>query len=468
MEVSANRPEGQRDRGRKGYVYLISLVAAVGGLLFGFDIAVIAGAIPFIKRYFALSAAELGWAVSAVALGCMLGASIAGFISDKIGRKKVLIAAAVLFIVSSVLTAVPTVLLGFVFARFLSGFAIGLASPVSPVYIAEVAPADIRGRLVTLNQMAITFGMLAAYAIGWLFASFGTAEWRDAYAWRWMFASGVLPSVLFLGALFAVPESPRWLAKRGFLNRAREILGNLGGDRYAEREMAEISQTVAEREIAFGELFRAPLLKPMTIGVLIMVFSQACGLQAVTQYCPKLLMELGFKDESSAMLGMVMVGVVLFGSTFFTIFAIDKFGRRPLLLVSSLGVIASLLLFAVEFGYGVFPNAAVLAIVLFSVVAYAIGIGPCSWLIISEIFPTHVRGRATSVCTFSNWITDFVILLVFPKLQEWSQVGTFVTFAGITLALMLALGWLLPETKNKTLEQIEAGWRHGRWKNDEV
>lgn len=466
MELSSNRTAGARDRGRKGYVYLISLVAAVGGLLFGFDIAVIAGAIPFIKRYFELSASQLGWAVSAVALGCMLGASLAGFISDKIGRKKVLVAAAVLFILSSVLTAVPTVLFAFVFARFLSGFAIGLASPVSPVYIAEVAPADIRGRLVTLNQLAITFGMLTAYAIGWLFAGLGSAGWRDANAWRWMFASGVLPSVVFLIALFFVPESPRWLAKRGLLGRAREILRSVGGDGHAESEMAEIGKTVAAREITFGQLFKAPLRTPMIIGVLVMVFSQACGLQAVTQYCPKLLMELGFKDESSAMLGMVMVGVVLFGSTFFTIFAIDRFGRRVLLLVSSVGVIVSLLLFAVEFGFGVFPNSVVLSIVLFSVVAYAIGIGPCSWLIISEIFPTHVRGRATSICTFSNWITDFIILLVFPKLQEWSQVGTFVTFAGITLALMLALAWLLPETKNKTLEQIEAGWRRGSWKED--
>jgi sugar porter (SP) family MFS transporter len=445
---------------RAGYVYLISLVAAVGGLLFGFDIAVIAGAIPFLTRHFALSAGQLGVAVSAVACGCMLGASAAGFISDRIGRKKVLLLAALLFVASSLWTALPSLLAEFVVARFLSGVAIGLASPVSPVYIAEVAPARIRGRLVTLNQLAITFGMLAAYAIGYVFASCGTPEWRDAFAWRWIFASGALPSALFLFALLAVPESPRWLAKRGLTEQARTILARVGGASHADREMREIEASVQSEEIALRQLFRRPLLMPTVIGMLIMIFSQACGLQAVTQYCPKLLMDLGFASEANAMLGMVTVGVVLFGSTVLTLFGIDKLGRWPLLMLSSAGVFLSLVLFAVEFQWHVFPNVIVLLVVLFSVVAYAIGIGPCSWLIISEIFPTRVRGRATSLCTFCNWVTDFVILLIFPKLQEWSQVGTFLTFAGITLALALALAVLVPETKDKTLEQIEAHWRH--------
>jgi MFS family permease len=199
---------------------------------------------------------------------------------------------------------------------------------------------------------------------------------------------------------------------------------------------------------------------PMIIGILIMVFSQACGLQAVTQYCPKLLLDLGFKSESSAMLGMVMVGVVLFGSTILTMLVIDRLGRRILLMLSSIGVVVSLLLFAAEFQFHVFSSLFVLMIVLFSVISYSIGIGPCAWLIISEIFPTRVRGRATSICTFSNWVTDFLILLVFPKLQEWSQVGTFLVFAAITFALMLVLARLVPETKGKTLEQIEAQWQH--------
>ena len=451
---------GANAKGSAGYVYLISLVAAVGGLLFGFDIAVIAGAIPFINRHFALSASQLGVAVSAVAFGCMLGASVAGFISDRIGRKKVLIMAAVLFVLSSVWTAIPGVLAEFIVARFLSGVAIGLASPVSPVYIAEVAPARIRGRLVTLNQLAITFGMLVAYAIGWLLASSGTPEWRDGYAWRWMFASGAFPSALFLSALFFVPESPRWLAKRGLLDKASTILTRVEGSEHARREMAEIQEAIRHEDISLGQLFRHPFLMPMIIGMLIMIFSQACGLQAVTQYCPKLLLDLGFKSESNAMLGMVTVGVVLFASTILTVFVIDKVGRWALLMLSSAGVFLSLVLFAVEFQYHVFSNVVVLLIVLFSVVSYAIGIGPCSWLIISEIFPTRVRGRATSICTFCNWITDFLILLVFPRLQEWSQVGTFLTFAAITLALALALARLVPETKGKTLEQIEAHWRH--------
>jgi MFS transporter, SP family, arabinose:H+ symporter len=459
-ELTAVHTDATSTKGKPGYVYLISIVAAVGGLLFGFDIAVIAGAIPFLKRHFALTASQLGLAVSAVAFGCMLGASAAGFISDRIGRKKVLILAAVLFVLSSVWTAIPRALVEFILARFLSGVAIGLASPVSPVYIAEVAPARIRGRLVTLNQLAITFGMLVAYAIGWLLASRGSPEWRDSHAWRWMFASGVFPAALFLLALFLVPESPRWLAKRGWYDRARKILASVGGDEHARQEMVEIQDAISHEEASLAQLFRHPFVMPTIIGALIMVFSQACGLQAVTQYCPKLLLELGFQSESSAMLGMLMVGVVLFGSTILTMFIVDKLGRRVLLLLSSAGVIVCLLLFAVEFQFHVFSNQVVLIIVLLSVVSYAIGIGPCAWLIVSEIFPTRVRGRATSLCTFCNWITDFVILLIFPKLQEWSQVGTFLVFASITLVIMLVLAKMVPETKGMTLEQIEAHWRH--------
>lgn len=447
-------------KGSDVYVYLISVVAAVGGFLFGFDMAVIAGAVPFLNRHFSLTAGQLGAAVSAVGFGCMVGAAVAGFISDRIGRKKVLLLAAIVFVISSIWTAIPTFLLEFVLARFLSGIAIGLASPVSPVYIAEIAPAKVRGGLVTLNQLAITFGMLAAYAVDWLLASYGTTEWRDQYAWRWMFASGAIPSAAFLITLLFVPESPRFLAKQGLIDKARDILARVGGSTHAEQELREIQDAVNHEEASLWQLFRPPFVMPMIIGLLILIYSQTTGLQAITNYCPKLLLELGFESEASAMLGMVLVGVVLFGSTVVTIFTIDKLGRKPLLVLSSLGVIASLLLFAVEFAYHIFPNAAVLAIVLFATVSYAIGIGPCSWLIVSEIFPTRVRGRATSICTFTLWVTDSVILLIFPKLQEWSQVGTFVIFAVVTAAGMAVLMKLVPETKGKTLEQIEANWRH--------
>lgn len=455
-------------KARGGYVYLISIVAAVGGLLFGFDMAVIAGAIPFITRHFSLTAGQLGVTVSAVAFGCMAGAGIAGFISDRIGRKKVLMFAAVLFVVSSFWTAVPKFLLDFIFARFLSGFAIGLASPVSPVYIAEVAPARMRGQLVTLNQLAITFGMLAAYAIGWLFASLNTAEWRDMYAWRWMFASGIFPSGIFLIALFLVPESPRFLAKRGMVNKAKDILIRVDGIDHAEQEICEIQNAINHEEASLGQLFKRPFVTPMIIGILIMIFSQTTGLQAITNYCPKLLLELGFQSESNAMLGMVMVGMALFGSTILTMFVVDKLGRKPLLLFSSIGVIISLVMFAIEFKYGIFSNTMVLSIVLLAIVSYAIGIGSCSWLIVSEIFPTRVRGRATSICTFTLWVTDFLILLIFPKLQEWSQVGTFFIFAIITLILMLVLIRLVPETKGRTLEQIEAYWQDQQQLEEEV
>jgi MFS transporter, SP family, arabinose:H+ symporter len=260
--------------------------------------------------------------------------------------------------------------------------------------------------------------------------------------------------------LLLVPESPRFLAKQGLIDKARNILVRVGGIAHAEQELREIQSAIDHEEASLWQLFRPPFVMPMIIGLLIMIYSQATGLQAITNYCPKLLLELGFENEASAMLGMVLVGVALFGSTVLTICTIDKFGRKPLLILSSIGVVGALLLFAIEFAYHVFPNVVILMIVLFATVSYAIGIGPCAWLIISEIFPTRVRGRATSICTFILWVTDSVVLLIFPKLQEWSQVGTFLTFAVITLLGMLLLIKLVPETKGKTLEQIEAYWRH--------
>jgi MFS transporter, SP family, arabinose:H+ symporter len=443
-----------------GYLYLIAIVAAVGGFLFGFDMAIIAGSVPFLQRHFSLTAVQLGVAVSSVALGCVLGSSVAGFISDRFGRKKVLFLAAFLFMISSIWAAIPKLLLDFVFARFLSGVAIGLASPVSPVYIAEISPAKSRGGLVTLNQLAITFGMLAAYVTGWIFASMGTPEWRDMHAWRWMFACGAIPSAILLITLFLVPESPRFLAKQGMLDKAQAILTRIGGKMHAQEEMNDIQNALNIEQSSLWQLFRLPLRRPMVIGILLMVYSQTVGLQAVGYYCPKFLMELGFASEASAMLGMVAVGVALFLTTIVTMFVVDKYGRKPLLLLSSIGVIVSLLLLGAEFQFRIFPSYVMLAVILFAMIAYGIGIGPCSWLIVSEIFPIKVRGRATSICTFTLWAAEFLCLLLMPKLQEISQPGTFLMFACITCTGIIILWKITPETKGKTLEQIEAHWQH--------
>ena len=242
--------------------------------------------------------------------------------------------------------------------------------------------------------------------------------------------------------------------------KARDILARVGGAEHAEREIQEIKDALNKEDVSLAQLAHPPFRAPMIVGALIMIYSQFTGLQAITFYCPKFLMELGFQSEASAMLGMVIVGVILFASTILTIFIIDKIGRKPLLMLSSIGVIISLLLFAAEFQFRVFPPYVVLIIALFATTSYAIGIGPCAWLIISEIFPTRVRGRAASICTLILWLAEFLCLLAFPILQEISQPGTFLMFAAITVIGLGLLWRRLPETKGRTLEQIEAHWQH--------
>jgi sugar porter (SP) family MFS transporter len=441
------------------YTYLIAFTAAIGGLLFGFDMAVVSGAIPFFERYFDLSPFELGVAVGNVPFGCIIGASISGILSDRYGRKTVLSAAAVLFFISALLSALPEVLWHFVGARFIGGIAIGMASPVSPVYIAEISPAKMRGGLVTVNQLAITFGMLCAYAADYIFSSMGTQAWRDNYAWRLMFAVEAVPAGIFFVLLFFVPRSPRWLVKQGYIEKAEKILGKIGGKKHAHEEMIIIKDVISHEQSSVAQLFKYPFKVPMMIGIIIMVYSQICGLVAVTNYTPKLLLDLGFESESAAMFGMVVVGVMLFIATIGAMLIIDKFGRKPLLIASAAGVSCSLCLMAVALITNYFSNIFVLMIVLFAIVSYAVGIGPVSWLLISEIFPTQVRGRATAICTVTLWIANFIMVSSYPNLVSWSIISTYIIFALITFLGGCFVIFVIPETKGKTLEEIESSWR---------
>ena len=441
------------------YVYMITCVAAGAGLLFGFDVAVVAGAIPFFTKYFSLTPFELGLAVSNVSLGCLFGSGIAGFLSDKWGRKWILFASAILFLISAILSTLPESLVQLIIARFIGGWAIGISSPIAPIYIAEIAPPRIRGRLVTINQLTITLGFMLAYASDWIIAGIGTEQWRQASAWRWMFGFEVVPASIFAVVLLFVPESPRWLIKQNLIEKARHILTRIEGEDYATSELLEIENTVAHEESSFGSLFRWPFKKAITIGVFLAVFSQINALAGTGTYTTKILLDIGFKSESAAMLGMVFVGLALFVSTIFVILFIDKIRRRTLIVLSAAGLLISGILLGAQFYWNIFSNPLVLFILLFGVVSYALGIGPGTWLVISEIFPTRLRGRATAVCTVFLWLSSFVILWLFPIMQEISQSGTFWFLSFITVIGGVISWFIIPETKGKTLEQIEEYWR---------
>lgn len=447
------------DSGSRAYTYTIAAVAAIAGLLFGFDWAVISGTVIYIKKYFALTNDPflLGVAGSGALFGCIIGVCFSGTATDRYGRKLVLAAAALLFLVSAILTALPKDLWLFVVARLIGGLAIGLSSPVAPMYIAEIAPEKYRGALVTLNQLAITLGIVVAYFCDWMIAGLGSNEWGVTHGWRWMFASEVPPAAAFAIALLFVPESPRWLAKEGRWNEASRILTRIGGRRHAEWETQNIRNALAQEEGTILELFRPGLRLALIIGVGVMIFSQITGNCAVFTYTPMLMEEFGYQSPRDALWGMVLVGMVNFMATIPAILTLDRLGRRPLLIFTA--ILMSLFMAMVAISAGWFAPVVLLGWLLGCVVCYAIGIGPGSWLIISEIFPTRVRGRAMSLCTLSLWIANALMTLVFPSLWAWNRSGTFLLFA-FSSALMAVFVWkMIPETKGLSLEAIEAKWR---------
>lgn len=442
------------------YVFGVATIAAVGGLLFGYDTAVISGAVPFLEEYFSLTAGQLGFAVSSVVLGCILGASIAGSLADRFGRKKVMIVAAAMFLASAILTSLPKSLILFNLARFIGGLAIGLSSPVSPTYIAEISPARIRGALVTLNQLAITFGIVAAYFADWWIAGQGGPQWQTDYAWRWMFASECVPALILLVGLLFIPESPRWLLKSGSVEKATHIFTRIGGPSHAKREINEIAGALSMEEASLSQLFRPGFRRALVIGVMIMIFSQITGMNAIYMYTPKLLLAVGFASKESALLAMVLVGVVNFATTIIAVCILDRVGRRVLMLLAPAGMGLCMLAIAVGYGFQWISPAVILAAILVFVFCFALGVGPGAWLVTSEIYPTKVRGRAMSICTFSLWTSSFMANLVFPKLLRFSQVTTFALFAVACFAMLIFIYIFLPETKGKTLEEIEALWAY--------
>ncbi len=440
--------------GSARYLYLPAAVAAIGGLLFGFDTAVINGAIVFLKRQFALSDSQTEFGASSLLLGCVFGASLAAFTSDRFGRKKLLLAAAGLFTISSIGTALALNLTEFVLARLLGGLAIGLASTLSPLYIAEISPARIRGLLVSVNQLAIVTGILLSYSVNYGLTGAGPSNWR------WMFASAALPSVLFLVALLFVSESPRWLVQNGREAEAERFLARINGRDVAQAEIQAIRSAVAEES---GNILDPAFRKPLLVAILIGLFSQFTGINTIIYYGSLVFLEhVPKQTASTALFANVMIGGINFVATILGMYLIDRAGRKPLMTSAFVGMAVSLIGVAAAIHVQA-PAFAVLLLVLMYVACFAIGIGTGTWVLMSEICPTRVRGRAMSIATVFLWCGTLVVTLTFLSLvRVLTAPGAFLLYAVICIAAFLFVKLVVPETKGRSLEEIERWWLNAR------
>lgn len=439
-------------------IYKAVLVASVGGLLFGYDTAVISGSIGFMRTYYHLSDAMTGWAASCALLGCLVGAMYSGMLSDRIGRKKVLMISALLFTISSVGTALAPNLWIFVVFRIVGGMGIGIASILSPMYISEMAPAAIRGRLVSIFQLGIVTGILVIYFVNAYIAGIYDESWNVSYGWRWMFGSGVIPSLIFILLLFAVPESPRWLAEKKKYAEALSVLNLIHGEKKAAEELDSIKISLKDTlPFSWSHLKDSKLKKALIIGIVLAIFSQITGINAIMYYAPEIFKSTGV-GSGSALLQTIVVGVINVIFTFVAIKYVDNWGRKTLLMYGIAGMIICLGIVGVAFfmqqqGY------IILIAILGYIASFAMSMGPLTFVIISEIFPNRARGTAMSIATFFLWLAVFAVSQTFPVLM--GSLGPAYTFWLYMAAAFMALIFVwknVPETKGKTLEEIEEGW----------
>jgi len=439
-------------KSRNSYVIFVTVIAAIGGLLFGFDTAIVAGATRYLKDQFALNSLQEGWAVSVVLIGCMFGAGLSGTISDRVGRKRFMLVSAVLFFISALGCAFPQNIFQFVIFRFVGGLGIGSASILAPLYIAEVSPARIRGALVSVNQMAIVTGILLAYFVNWAFAGVGPSNWR------WMYGMGALPSVVFFLLLLLVPESPRWLVKEDREEEALGVLTRVNDAATAAAEVRSIKETLLLEKGSLAELFRPGFRRALLIAVVLAILQQITGINAILYYAPRIFERAGF-ERISAIGQSTIVGFVNMLFTIVAILLVDKVGRKPLLLIAAAGMGVSQLLLGAAFRVENLSGSAILFLILLYIAFFAMAMGPIVWVVLSEIFPTRMRGSAMAIATVALWIADFAVTLTFPviadRLSETTAFWIYAVMCAIDFFFML---FLLPETKGKTLEEIERRW----------
>lgn len=473
--MEPKRPNGYN----LAFIWRICLVAALGGLLFGYDWVVIGGAKPFFVRYFGLQDGGtflgtpfegetlIGWAMSSALMGCIIGSLVSGTFSDIFGRRRLLIISGMFFIVSAIGTGIVDTFSFFVLYRFLGGVGIGMASNLSPIYIAEVTPATMRGKFVSINQLTIVLGVLGAQIVNWLIArnmpeGFTETEilesWYGSTGWRWMFAAETIPALFFFTMMFLVPESPRWLIKKGNKYEALRILAKIGGTAYSEKEVEEIQKTLSDKnpKLDFREHLNWRVLKFVGIGMCLATLQQWCGINMIFYYAENIFKAAGY-NISSIMLNIVWTGLFNLAFTLFAILMVDRMGRKPLMLAGTGG------LFIIHAIIGICFHIEscglhMLALFLLAIGCYAFSLAPVTWVLLSELFPNRIRAAAMAVSVSALWVSCFLMTQFFPKMEATlGMAWNFGIFSGVCLAGFLFVLFLIPETRGKTLEQIEKG-----------
>lgn len=447
------------------YILFIALSAALGGLLFGYDTAVISGAIGNLTDYFHLSPVETGWAISSALVGCLIGAFFSDYLSDTFGRKVTMLITAVLFILNSVGTALPISFSMFVIFRIVGGIGVGIASMVVPMYIAEIAPPKRRGALVGNYQLAIVIGIVVVYFVNYFIALQGDATWNLNMGWRWMFGSEIIPSILFLFFIFLIPESPRWLLQKGKSDEAIAVLQKINTAEDAIQVQSEIQNSIHQaNKNQWSQLVNPNFKKALFVGVGLSVLQQLTGINAILYYAPEIFKSLGSSTDVS-LLETSILGVVNLIFTLLAIRWVDKMGRKPLLYIGSIGMTIAL----AAVGFFIYFDAMgnwVLPFLLLFMASFSISWGPIVWVLLSEIFPSKIRSLALAISVFIQWVANFIVTQVFPSLveNEWLNENfngafPFYLFSIICLFSLFFVWKKIPETKNKTLEEMETLWK---------
>lgn len=449
------------------YIFLISMVSAMGGLLFGYDWVVIGGAKPFYEKFFEIANSPnlQGWAMGSALIGCLVGAITSGAFSDRYGRKRLLIFSAFLFTLSAIGTGASNEFTPFIIYRILGGIGIGLASNLSPMYIAEISPAVMRGKFVSLNQLTIVIGILAAQIANWQIAEPVAlnatdaeilASWNGQMGWRWMFWAETIPAGLFFFLMFIVPESPRWLAKNGNENKVLAILAKIGGQEYAQSEYKSIrnSLNAESGKVNFKDLFAPGMKKILLIGIVLAAFQQWSGINVIFNYAEEVFAAAGY-GVSDILFNIVVTGSVNLIFTFIAIYTVDKLGRRALMMIGA-GGLTGIYAFMGAAYYFQLTGWPLLVLVIMGIACYAMSLAPVTWVVLSEIFPNRIRGAAMAVATVSLWLASFLLTYTFPLLNgTFGASGTFWLYGIICVAGLIFIYKQLPETKGKTLEEIE-------------
>jgi SP family arabinose:H+ symporter-like MFS transporter len=449
------------------YIIWLAVVASLGGFLFGYDTAVISGTLAFVRTQFGLAAAMEGWYVSSALVGCIAGVSVAGWLSDKYGRKRILLLAGILFSISAIGCALSGSFTTLVSYRLVGGMGVGIASMLSPLYISEISPPASRGRLVSLYQFSIALGILCSYFINARLLHSSQVDILDNEAlqlvfkdevWRAMLGMEAIPALIFFLLVITIPKSPRWLVVNGQIEKASKILGRIVGPESAASEIKEIIDTVSAEKSSLKMLLEPGLKLAVLLGVSLAVLQQFTGIDAVIYYGPKILEGAGF-ELNEALGGQVLIGSINLSFTILAILMIDRFGRKPLLIVGTAGMFVSTTAIGLLFAFGLAEGILLLSFILVFIACFAFSLGPVVWVILSEIYPTRIRGRTMSIATLAVWIGTATLGQMIPiMLEKLGPAITFWIFALFCIPTLYIGVKLLPETKGKTLEEIERYW----------